>query len=79
MSQVVKPVTGLVGKAGSLIGLKNLFRTPSPPEAPKAVTAESKGVQVATAEAAQRRSKARGFQSTILSQNQSDLKQTYGS
>jgi hypothetical protein len=57
---------------------KNLFRTPSPPEAPGTPNAETKAVQTATAEAAQRRSRARGFQSTILSQP-SELKTTYGS
>jgi hypothetical protein len=57
---------------------KNLFKTPSPPKAPAAPNAETKAVQTATAEAAQRRSRARGFQSTILSQP-SALKSTFGS
>jgi hypothetical protein len=77
MSQAVNSVAG---KAGKLVGLKNLFKTPSPPEAPPTAAPDTKAVQVATAEAAQRRSRARGFQSTILSQqNQSELKSTYGS
>jgi hypothetical protein len=57
---------------------KNLFRTPSPTEAPATPNAETKAVQTATAEAAQRRSRARGFQSTILSQP-GELKATFGS
>jgi hypothetical protein len=66
LSEVIRPFT------------KNLLKTPSPPEAPPAPKTDTKAVQVATAEAAQRRSRARGFQSTILSQP-SELKQTYGS
>jgi hypothetical protein len=78
MEAVTAPLT-LANKIPGVKGLtKNLFRTPSPPEAPAAPNAETKAVQTATAEAAQRRSRARGFQSTILSQP-SELKQTYGS
>jgi hypothetical protein len=84
-SGIKKPLTRGVG-AGLTLGTseavdaltKNLLKPPSPPEAPPQPTTESKAVQTATAEAAQRRFRARGFQSTILSQP-SELKQTFGS
>jgi len=66
------------GTKGVLKTVSGLFKTPSPPEAGSAPSPETKAVQTATAEAAQRRSRARGFQSTILSQP-SELKPTYGS
>jgi len=84
---IAAPFTG----GTSLLGLggKNLFKTPTPPEAVKPATAASPPVQQAVSEAAQRRSKARGFFSTILSQlgNQAaqaspsaaPLKSTFGS
>lgn len=77
MSEVVSPVA-------SLFGAKNLFSTPDPPEAKKPATPSTPAVQQAVAEASARRSKARGFQSTILSQfftpnDPNALKQTFGS
>jgi hypothetical protein len=69
LSEVARPFT------------KNLAKIPTPPEAPKAPGPDTKAVQTATQEAALRRSKARGFLSTILSQPSAspDLKSTYGS
>lgn len=63
---------------------KNAFKSPTPPEAQKPATTSDPGVQQAVAEGAQRRSKARGYRSTILSQNfmspdSSALKTTFGS
>jgi hypothetical protein len=85
---VAAPFTGGTSLVGALGG-KNLMKTPTPPEAIKPATVTSKPVQQAVAEAAQRRSKARGFFSTILSQlgNQAaqaspsaaPLKSTFGS
>jgi hypothetical protein len=74
---MAQAVAAPIKAIGGVLGLKNVFKTPSPPEAPKAITTETKAVQVAQAEAAQRRSKARGFQSTILSQP-AGLQQTFG-
>lgn len=77
---VAAPFTGGASLLGSGL-VKNALRTPDPPEAKKPATPSSPAVQQAVAEASQRRSKARGFASTILSQfsANSDLKQTYGS
>lgn len=74
MSAVVSPLAGL-------LGAKNLLKTPTPPEAIAPAKTSSPAVQQAVSEATQRRSKARGWQSTILSQmgQGSDLKQTFGS
>lgn len=63
---------------GSAVGFKNIFKTPTPPWAKSPATASSPAVQQAVAEAAARRSKARGFMSTILSQP-STLKSSFGS
>ena len=54
------------------LGMTNLFKTPTPPESPPPPTTDTKATdtkatQQAVAEATARRSKARGFQSTILS------------
>ena len=78
MSQVVQAPFKAVSSLGEAIGLKNTFKTPTPPEAPKSIATDDKAVQTAQAEATARRSRARGFQSTILSQP-SGLKDTYGS
>jgi hypothetical protein len=64
---------------------KNLLKTPSPPESPPEPTTDSKATQAAIAEASAKRSRARGFRSTILntqdasSGNTSTGKLTYGS
>ena len=55
-----------MGEVAGLVGMKNLFKTPSPPEATPPATASSPAVQQAVAEAAQRRSRARGYRSTII-------------
>jgi hypothetical protein len=60
------------------------FRAPNPPDPGKPPTTEDKAVQEAAAAAAARRAKARGWRSTILSQNMMDagspaLKSTFGS
>ena len=47
----------------------NLFSSPSPPKVVPAPKVEDKAVQEAAAEAARKRQKARGFQSTILSRD----------
>lgn len=75
------PFTGgaslLAMKNGPLSGLtKHAMDTPTPPEAVKPATTSSAPVQQAVAEAAQRRSKARGFFSTILSQLGNQAAQT---
>ena len=61
--------------------MKNAFKTPTPPGAIPPATTQTKAVQQVAAEGAQRRSKARGYLSTILSQNTSGqgLNQTFGS
>ena len=70
----------VVQNVGNAIGLKNVFKTPRPPEAPPAPSTGSAAVQQASSEAAQRRSRARGFRSTILNQLvQGPLKETVGS
>lgn len=75
MSQVVNPVTKAFGR---------LITAPSPPEAPPAPSTQTAAVQQVAGETAQRRSRARGFRSTILStqlldQNAPALKETFGS
>lgn len=73
ISEVVRPFT------------KNVFKTPAPPTSPAPITTQTKAVQDAVADAAQRRSKARGFSSTILqsflqgSSQAEGLKPTIGS
>ena len=47
--------------------VKNALRPPGVPESPLPITTQTSAVQQAASEAAQRRSRARGFQSTILS------------
>lgn len=55
-------------------------KAPKPPTQPAALTTETTAVQQAASEAAARRSKARGFRSTILSTMAGGgLKQTIGS
>jgi len=74
---------GLAGRIGE--GVQGaIYPDLTPPSSPRAPTTETKAVQQAAAEAAQRRSKARGFRSTILSKDfmASDapaLQQTLGS
>ena len=75
------PVTKAIG---SFLGVRNLFKTPTPPEAKKPATVTDPAVQQAVSDAAQRRSRARGYRSTILSQTMlapdaPALKQTLGS
>lgn len=81
------PFTGgssLIGKAmggvGGLFG--NALRTPDPPAAPPAPQVAIAPVQQVASETAQRRSRARGYRSTILSQMMPDsspaLKNTFG-
>jgi hypothetical protein len=67
-----KPVRKAIGRA---------LKQPGPPGAPQAVTTQTTAVQQAAADAAARRSRARGQASTILSGflDQSQLKQTIGS
>ncbi len=48
---------------------KNLIKTPTPPEAVAPATTGDPAVQQVVAEGAARRSKAKGYRSTILSQN----------
>ena len=69
-------------------GLRPIFEALMPDTTPPAVTpapsTETKAVQQAVAESAQRRSRARGFRSTILSKNLMEpnspaLQQTLGS
>jgi hypothetical protein len=87
LSWVAAPFTGGLSLLGTQAGqkfTKNLFRTPKPPEAPSTPSTQTTAVQQAASEAAQRRSKARGFRSTILSQNflapdNPALKDTFGS
>lgn len=50
-------------------GLGALMPTPAVPTSPPAATTKSKAVQEAASEAARRRQRARGFRSTILSQD----------
>ncbi len=74
-----------LSKLNPLMGaFKNVMKTPTPPEAKSPATASSPAVQQAVAEATARRSKARGFFSTILSQQGSaatapSTKSTFGS
>ena len=80
MGEVANLVTGVTG------GIKQLF-VPNMPEVPQPSAPASPAttaVQQAASEAAQRRSRARGYRSTLLSQNflsqdNPALKQTYGS
>ncbi len=82
---VAAPFTGgasLLLPGGPLT--KNALKTPTPPEAKAPATAATPAVQQAVAEASARRSKARGFFSTILSQVQGaasapSTKSTFGS
>lgn len=48
---------------------KNLFKVPKPPKPVEPATADDPAVQQVVAEGAARRSRARGYRSTILSQN----------
>ncbi len=74
-----------LGLSEGLVALgKNATKVPKPPEAPETVKAGSTAVQQAASEAAQRRSRSRGYRSTILSQNfmapdAAALKETMGS
>lgn len=74
MGQVVKGVTKMLGRA---------ITAPSPPEASPTPSTQTNAVQQVQQETAQRRSKARGIRSTILSQMMPDgapaLKSTFGS
>jgi hypothetical protein len=78
MGGVVKALGSGVAKA-----LGRSMTAPSPPEAPPAPSTQTNAVQQVQQETAQRRSKARGLRSTILSQMMPDgapaLKDTYGS
>jgi hypothetical protein len=56
LSEVVRPLT------------KNLFKTPKPPEAPPVIGPDTLAVQQKAGETSRRRSRARGYRSTILSQ-----------
>lgn len=78
MAQAIPFVSKLAKGAGRLI------TGPSPPEAPPAPGTQTTAVQQAASEAARRRSRARGAQSTILSQSflspdSPALQQTFGS
>lgn len=63
--------------------LGRAFTAPSPPEASPAPSTQTEAVQQVQQETAQRRSRARGLKSTILSQMMPDgapaLKDTFGS
>ncbi len=59
MSAVANPIASTFG---------HLFSTPKPPEAPPAPTTNMPAVQAAAASTAKARSRARGYRSTILSQ-----------
>jgi hypothetical protein len=59
MGAVAQPISSFMG---------HLFSTPKPPEAPPAPTTSMAGVQAAAASTAKARSRARGYRSTILSQ-----------
>lgn len=48
--------------------ISRMFTIPSAPKTPKAPGLDTNAVQTAAVEAAQRRNRARGFRSTILSQ-----------
>lgn len=48
--------------------ISRMFTLPSTPKTPKTPAVDDAAVQQAAAEAAQRRNRARGFRSTILSQ-----------
>ena len=74
---------GLIPLGQAVLGGGRLSQ-PGPPEAPPQPSAETAAVQQATAEAARRRSRARGARSTILSQqflspDAPALKPTFGS
>jgi hypothetical protein len=75
-----------LSEAGGLKPLAEALmpKVPSPPGVSPAPKVEDKAIQEAAAEAARRRQRARGFRSTILSQNflepmSGALKQTLGS
>jgi len=75
VSILPKPLRKIVGGLG---------HAPSPPGAPPPPSAETPAVQQAVSEAAQRRSRSRGYRSTILSQqfmapDAAALKTTLGS
>jgi hypothetical protein len=59
MGVVAQPINAALG---------GLFKTPKPPEAPPAPTTSAPAVQAAAATTAKARSRARGYRSTILSQ-----------
>jgi len=65
-----------------MAAVANLFKAPKIPEAPPAPITSQPAVQQAASESAQRRSRARGYRSTILSQmmpeNAPALKDTFG-
>jgi hypothetical protein len=69
MSEVVAPFT-------------NLFSTPNPPAASPSPKSDTAPVQQVASETSQRRARARGYRSTILSQlmpaNAPALKDTFG-
>jgi len=68
-----------------MAAIASMFKTPKPPESPPPPTTDSKETQQAVSEASARRSRARGFRSTILntqgasSGDTSTGKLTYGS
>ena len=88
VSYVAAPFTGgaslLLGKGVEAFG--NALRTPNPPGVSPSPSTALRAVQQVAAETSRRRSRARGYQSTILSQNflapnpnAPALKDTYGS
>lgn len=84
---VAAPFTGGASLLASPLLTKTLgkgLKAPGPPSAQPPVTTESKAVQEASADAAQRRAKAKGLTSTILrgfldQSPSAGLKQTTGS
>lgn len=78
MGQVVSKAVGSIGK---LFG--RAMTAPSPPEAPPATSTQTTAVQQVQQETSQRRARARGTRSTILSQMMPDgspaLRDTFGS
>lgn len=86
--QPIGPLSGsaarfipIAGQATSAVdvGMKAMSPDISIPEPPKALEAADKPVQDAVAEGAQRRSRARGYRSTILSQMApKNMRETFG-
>ena len=67
-SAIAAPLLGGLPLLGAGGLTKNLFKSPSVPKTPDSISTNTSAVQQAAAEAAQRRARARGQQSTILSQ-----------